>query len=74
MPLLYYLRSEMFLKQVFMYRAGAAIPTISDFDLHRILVYLPSESVLREISAKVRYSFELRKQAKEEVEKISLVF
>ena len=72
--LLYYLRTEMFLKQVFMYRTGAAIPNISDYDLGRILVYLPEEKVLQEISEKVRYSFELRKQAKEEVEKITVAF
>ncbi len=72
--LLYYLRSEMFLKQVFMYRTGAAIPNISDFDLNRILVYLPTENILQEVSEKVRYSFELRKQAKEEVEKITVEF
>jgi type I restriction enzyme M protein len=72
--LLYYLRTEMFLKQVFMYRTGAAIPNISDYDLGRILVYLPEEKVLQEISEKVRYSFELRKQAKEEVEKIMVAF
>jgi type I restriction enzyme M protein len=72
--LLYYLRSEMFLKQVFMYRTGAAIPNISDFDLNRILVYLPTENILQEVSEKVRYSFELRKQAKEEVEKIMVEF
>jgi type I restriction enzyme M protein len=72
--LLYYLRTEMFLKQVFMYRTGAAIPNISDYDLGRILVYLPEEKVLQEISQKVRYSFELRKQAKEEVEKITIAF
>lgn len=72
--LLYYLRTEMFLKQVFMYRTGAAIPNISDYDLGRILVYLPEEKVLQEISEKIRYSFELRKQAKEEVEKIMVTF
>jgi type I restriction enzyme M protein len=72
--LLYYLRTEMFLKQVFIYRTGAAIPNISDYDLGRILVYLPEEKVLQEISEKVRYSFELRKQAKEEVEKITVAF
>ncbi len=68
--LLYYLRSEMFLKQVFMYRTGAAIPNISDVDLSRILIYLPDENILQDISQKVRYSFELRKQAKEEIQKI----
>jgi len=72
--LLYYLRTEMFLKQVFMYRTGAAIPNISDYDLGRILVYLPEKKVLQEICEKVRYSFELRKQAKEEVEKITVEF
>lgn len=72
--LLYYLRTEMFLKQVFMYRTGAAIPNISDYDLGRILVYLPEEKKLQKISERVRYSFELRKQAKEEVEKIAVEF
>jgi type I restriction enzyme M protein len=72
--LLYYLRTEMFLKQVFMYRTGAAIPNISDYDLGRILVYLPEEKILQAISEKVRYSFELRKRAKEEVEKIRVAF
>lgn len=57
-----------------MYRTGAAIPNISDFDLGRILVYLPEEKTLQEISEKVRHSFELRKQAKEEIEKIMLDF
>jgi hypothetical protein len=37
-------------------------------------VYLPEEKVLQKISEKVRYSFELRKQAKEEVEKITVAF
>ncbi len=72
--LLYYLRTEMFLKQVFMYRTGAAIPNISDDDLGKILVYLPEEKILKEISQIVRYSFELRKQAREEVEKIMIEF
>jgi type I restriction enzyme M protein len=72
--LLYYLRTEMFLKQVFMYRTGAAIPNISDDDLGRILVYLPEDKVLQEISEKVRHSFELRKQAREAVEKIAIEF
>jgi type I restriction enzyme M protein len=57
-----------------MYRTGAAIPNISDDDLGRILVYLPEEKILKEISQKVRYSFELRRQAKEEVEKITVEF
>ncbi len=72
--LLYYLRSEMFLKQVFMYRTGAAIPNISDADLNKILVYLPEDALLKEISEKVRHSFELRKQAKETIEKIEVIF
>ena len=72
--LLYYLRTEMFLKQVFMYRTGAAIPNISDEDLGRILVYLPEATVLQGISEKMRHSFALRKQAKEEVEKIMIEF
>ena len=61
--LLYYLKSEAFLKQVFMYRTGAAIPAISDNDLYRILVYIPNNNELEQISSKVKISFNLRKNA-----------
>lgn len=68
--LLYFLKSETFLKQMFMYRTGAAIPNVSDADLANILIYLPSEERLKEISEKVKRSFELRKASKLELESI----
>ena len=61
--LLYYLRKEYFLQQVFRYRTGAAIPAISDEDLGRVLVYVPSEQMQRAIARKVRESFELRQKS-----------
>ena len=39
--LLYYLHCDLFLKQMMMYRTGAAIPNVSDTDLNYIMVYLP---------------------------------
>lgn len=61
--LLFYLKSDLFLQQVFMYRTGAAIPNISDTDLANVLVYLPSQKVMDEISQKVRTAIELRQQS-----------
>jgi type I restriction enzyme M protein len=69
--LLYFLKSESFLKQMFMYRTGAAIPNVSDTDLGNILIYLPSESEQQHISEKVKRSFELRNAAKLELESIT---
>lgn len=65
---LYFLKSESFLKQMFMYRTGAAIPNVSDIDLANILIYLPNEDIQKEISEKVKKSFLLRQQAKKELE------
>jgi type I restriction enzyme M protein len=68
--LLYYLQSDLFLKQVFMYRTGAAIPSLSDSDLANILIYLPSEKQMENISLKVKKSFQLRDEAQNEMNKI----
>lgn len=68
--LLYYLQSDLFLKQVFMYRTGAAIPSLSDSDLVNILIYLPSEKQIENISLKVKKSFQLRDEAQNEMNKI----
>lgn len=62
--LLYFLKSEVFLKQMFMYRTGAAIPNVSDLDLANILIYLPSEERQKYISEKVKKAFELRNASK----------
>lgn len=68
--LLYFLKSELFLKQMFMYRTGAAIPNVSDSDLANILIYLPDEEQQTYISNKVKRAFELRKTSKLELESI----
>lgn len=62
--LLYFLKSEAFLKQMSMYRTGAAIPNVSDSDLANILIYLPSEERQKYISEKVKYAFDLRYASK----------
>ncbi|MFH1777771.1 MAG: N-6 DNA methylase [Candidatus Omnitrophota bacterium] len=68
--LLYYLQSDLFLKQVFMYRTGAAIPALADSDFFNILIYLPSQKEIDEISSSIKRSFKLRDEAKNEVSKI----
>ena len=47
--LLYYFQSNLFLKQVFMYRTGAAIPALSDEDFRKILIYIPPEKEFEKI-------------------------
>jgi type I restriction enzyme M protein len=68
--LLYFLKSEAFLRQMFMYRTGAAIPNVSDSDLANILIYLPNEERQKHISDKVKRAFDLRKASKMELESI----
>ncbi len=68
--LLYYLKSELFLKQMYMYRTGAAIPNISDYDLSNILINIPDEKTIKQISQKVKKAFELRQESKELFESI----
>ena len=68
--LLYYLQSDLFLKQVFMLRTGAAIPALSDKDFANILVYLPSQKEMDEIILSIKKSFKLRNDANNEILKI----
>lgn len=70
--LLFYLRSELFLKQVMMYRTGAAIPSLSDKDLANIMVYIPNEDVVKQISARVQRSLAMRIESSQILESISL--
>lgn len=72
--LLYYLKSEMFLKQMFMYRTGAAIPNVSDIDLASIVIHLPDKKAIAEISDKMKKAFELRQASKQQIESINLEF
>ena len=68
--LLYYFQSDLFLKQVYMYRTGAAIPAISDNDFGRILIYLPPQNEIENISSYLEKGFSLREMAKKEFERI----
>lgn len=61
--LLYYLQSDLFLKQVFMYRTGAAIPAISDQYFSNILVYMPPQKEMDDIIVSMEKSFNLRNEA-----------
>jgi len=70
--LLYYLKSEMFLRQMFMYRTGAAIPNVSDIDLANIVIHLPDKKIIAEISDKMKKAFDLRQESKQQIESINL--
>ena len=70
--LLYYLHSDLFLKQMMMYRTGAAIPNVSDTDLNNILVYLPPKEQIEEIGNKIKKTFELRNESKNILDSITL--
>ena len=72
--LLYFLKSEVFLKQIFMYRTGAAIPNVSDTDLANTLINLPDEKTIEEISSKMKKSFELRQESRHQIESINFEF
>lgn len=72
--LLYYLKTDLFLRQVDMYRTGAAIPSISDKDLGNILIHLPNDKAMKTISKKVKESFDLRTKANEQIRHLSLDF
>ena len=63
--LIYYLKSDYFLKQIFRLRTGAAIPSISDEDFNNLLILMPNKVVLSEIISRVKLSFELRAKARE---------
>ena len=71
--LLYFLKSDIFLKQMFMYRTGAAIPNVSDVDLANTLIKLPEHNVISDISNKMKRAFELRQESKNQIESIDFV-
>ncbi len=68
--LLFYLKTDSFLKQIYMYRTGAAIPNISDIDLSNTLISLPDEKTINDISSKMKKAFDLRNQSKEVIDSI----
>ena len=57
-----------------MYRTGAAIPNVSDTHLANILIRLPNEEVIKQISQKVKKAFELRQESKKELAMIDFGF
>ena len=69
---LFYLRTDEFLKQMFMYRTGAAIPNVSDVDLANIEIYVPVNSKKDIISSQIRKAFELKQEFKNQIENIYL--
>ncbi len=72
--LLYFLKSEVFLKQMFMYRTGAAIPNVSDIDLANTLIHLPDDKTIAKISSKMKKAFDLRNESRLQIESINLEF
>jgi len=70
--LLYYLRTDEFLKQMFMYRTGAAIPNVSDTDLANIEIYEPFNGEKEIISNQIKKAFELKQEFKNQLENIML--
>ena len=70
--LLFFLKSDIFLKQMFMYRTGAAIPNVSDTDLANTLINLPDNKTIKDISAKMKKAFELRQESRNQIESINL--
>jgi type I restriction enzyme M protein len=70
--LLFFLKSDIFLKQMFMYRTGAAIPNVSDTDLANTLINLPDDKTIADISSKMKKAFELRQESRNQIESINL--
>jgi type I restriction enzyme M protein len=70
--LLYFLKTEVFLKQMFMYRTGAAIPNVSDIDLANTVINIPDDKTIKEISKKMKKAFELRQESRNQIESINL--
>lgn len=69
---LYCLRTEEFLKQMFMYRTGAAIPNVSDTDLANIEIYVPFNGKKEQISSQIKKAFELKQAFQKQLEDIDL--
>lgn len=62
--LLFYLRSDYFLNQIFQKRSGAAIPAVSDEDFKNILIPIPSVKEQEVIAEKMKESLELRAKSR----------
>ncbi len=61
--LLYFMKTDYFLNQIMLYRTGTAIPNISDNDFKNLLIELPSQSKIDEISKKIERIFYLKEES-----------
>jgi hypothetical protein len=64
------MKNEKFLKQVYMLRTGAAIPSVSNFNIKNIIIEIPKDDVMNTIVEKMRKISLLRNKAQEEFESI----
>ena len=69
---LFFLKSEVFLKQMYMLRTGAAIPNVSDTDLANVRIYMTTGEKIEEISNAMKKSFDLRVLSRRITDQISL--
>ena len=69
-----FLRSKIFLSQIFRLRTGAAIPSVSDEDFRNILVPLPPKEAQLEVAARVKESLDLRHKARSLLQDFKIEF
>ena len=55
---------------MYQFRTGAAIPTVSDNDLRKVLILVPEKKVQEEISQKVERIYELRTKSIEMINEL----
>lgn len=72
--LLYFLNSKYFLEQVYRFRTGAAIPSLSDVDLSDILILLPNMKKQKKIGEIIENGFNQRKRYRDQIRKINFSF
>jgi len=72
--LLYFFHTNELLKQMYMYRTGAAIPNVSDNDLANIDVYIPTNGKKEEISRQIKNILEMKQLINTEMSNITLDF
>ncbi|MDR1147582.1 MAG: restriction endonuclease subunit S [Spirochaetaceae bacterium] len=72
--LLFYMKNEKFLKQMYALRTGAAIPSVSDSDIKNIIIEIPKDDTMNIIIEKMQKIFSLRDKAQKEFESINKTF
>jgi type I restriction enzyme M protein len=63
--LLNFLRSETFFRQIYRFRTGAAIPSLSDDDLLKVLIPMADMKIQLKVSKIIDESFALRRKSRE---------